>query len=292
MTVTLVLILAAALLAGAPGAGVSPDSPSEGAVVAIGGGGIPDSIRARIFALAGGSDAPILVIPFASERAEAGDEGVAAWREAGGTRVEKIASDPTEARAQLGRAKVLWFGGGDQNRLMHTLDAMELVAVIRTRHRSGAVLAGTSAGAAVMSRLMLTGEANLEAVLPGATQLAAGLGAWPGAIVDQHFLARRRMNRLIAAVLDHPGEVGVGIDERTAAIWSAGAIEVVGDGQVMVIDARAARCEAAAAGRPHAARDLRLHILRAGDPPWPLPVVEHSHPQKDPPPAVERRASL
>lgn len=269
MSLPIALCLALALLSGAS----APDS-TPGAVVAIGGGGIPDSVRARILELAGGPTSPIVVIPFASERPEAGEEGVAAWREAGASRVEVLERETARAREQLASARLIWLGGGDQNRLMTTLRELRLLENVRARHRAGAVLAGTSAGAAAMSRLMMTGEANLEAVHAGATELAEGLGVWPGAIVDQHFLARRRMNRLISAVLDHPGEVGIGIDERTGAIWSGREIEVVGEGQVMVIDARAAHCEEAEAGHPHAASDLRLHLLRAGQPPWRLPTVE------------------
>lgn len=284
------LLLAASNLSPLP----APDSP-PGAVVAVGGGGIPAEIRARILALAGGADAPIVVIPFASERPEAGDEGVEAWREAGAAHAEVLVRETARAREQIAAARVLWLGGGDQNRLMETLRELDLLEAVRARHRAGAVIAGTSAGAAAMSRLMMTGEANLEAVHAGATELAEGLGAWPGAIVDQHFLARRRMNRLIAAVLDHPGEIGVGIDERTAAIFLAGAIEVVGDGQVMVIDARDACPAPTAAGSPHSAVGLRLHLLRAGIPAWTVPAAESATPaaaSPAPAPAPVRRKSL
>ncbi len=259
----------------------STDHPSNaadsGPVVAVGGGKVPAAARTRILELAGGIDASVLVIPSASQREQAGPEGEAAWREAGATAVSLLDNDPRIARAQIAAAKVLWFGGGDQNRLMATLREQELLEPIRARNRAGAVLAGSSAGAAVMSAHMLTGKAELEAVHPGATELAEGLGVAPGVIIDQHFFARQRSNRLFAAVLDHPTEVGVGIDEGTAILFWKGTIEVIGSRQVMVIDARRASSEVLEPGRPHAARGLIVHLLREGMTPWPIaPAPEKS----------------
>jgi cyanophycinase len=137
--------------------------------------------------------------------------------------------------------------------------------LIRERYVAGAVVGGTSAGAAVMSDLMITGEADLTGVGRGATKLAPGLGLWPGVIVDQHFLKRQRFNRLFAAVLDQPDHVGVGIDEETAVIVSAGRWEVIGRSQVLVLDARKARNAPASDqdARP-AAGNVQLHLLRDG----------------------------
>jgi len=83
-------------------------------------------------------------------------------------------------------------------------------------------------------------------------------------IVDQHFLRRQRMNRLVSAVLDRPDLLGVGIDERTAVVFHAGALEVVGESQVVVLDARRAAVHPTAAGARQAAWDLRFYVLRDG----------------------------
>jgi cyanophycinase len=135
---------------------------------------------------------------------------------------------------------------------------------IRERHRAGVVVGGTSAGAAVMSAVMITGEADLQSVSAGKTVTADGLGLWPDAIVDQHFLRRQRVNRLIAAVLDHPLLVGVGIDEATAVVVRGPRIDVLGRSAVVVIDARPAHVSSTSNGAVQAATDVRLHVLRAG----------------------------
>ena len=90
------------------------------------------------------------------------------------------------------------------------------------------------------------------------------MGLWAGVIVDQHFVARRRNNRLLAAVLDRPRLVGVGIDEDTGVVVGPERFEVIGPGTVVVYDAREATIEEHAAGQRHGAIGLRVHVLRAG----------------------------
>ena len=82
--------------------------------------------------------------------------------------------------------------------------------------------------------------------------------------MDQHFLKRQRFNRLLSAVLDHPEKIGVGIDEGTAVVVSAGRWEVLGASSVLILDARHAISADHPAKAPHSARDVRLHVLRAG----------------------------
>ena len=139
---------------------------------------------------------------------------------------------------------------------------------------------GGTTPAIVAKALALAGghEARV-AVLPQASELpetgpdsakmwmeagAKGLGLWPQVIVDQHFLKRQRGNRLISAVLDHPTLVGVGIDEQTAVIVRGSSFEVVGASAVVVVDPRQASKEPAIQGKPVAATDLRLSVLREG----------------------------
>jgi cyanophycinase len=123
---------------------------------------------------------------------------------------------------------------------------------------------GTSAGAAVMSSIMLTGDADLQSITVGATKTAPGLGLWPEVIVDQHHLKRQRQSRLISLVLEHPALVGVGIDERTAAIVSGSRFEVLGESSVLVIDARRAVLEPRTPGSLSAARGVTMHVLTSG----------------------------
>ena len=133
------------------------------------------------------------------------------------------------------------------------------------RYRQGAVVGGTSAGAAVMSPLMMTGEADLESIRAGTTELVPGIGLWHEVIVDQHFVRRQRWARLVSAVLDHPELVGVGIDERTAVEVEGRNWRVLGEGTVVIVDARRAECAPANPGDRQAARGVQMTILRAGD---------------------------
>jgi cyanophycinase len=121
---------------------------------------------------------------------------------------------------------------------MDVLADPELLAAVRARFAAGVVFGGTSAGAAVMSARMITGEGDFTVIDGSRVEVRPGLGFLPGAIVDQHFVRRQRQNRLFGLVLAHPGERGVGIDEDTAILVSGGRrAEVVGKGPVMLVDA-------------------------------------------------------
>ncbi len=136
--------------------------------------------------------------------------------------------------------------------------------MILARYQAGAAVGGTSAGAAIMSRLMLTGDDRhgkeaLSEFGPGAYKTREGMGFLPpGVIVDQHFLRRGRQNRLFSLVMEHPDHLGLGIDEATALVVKDGKATVVGDRSVMVFDPS----DMALQGESF--RNLRIHVLRAG----------------------------
>jgi cyanophycinase len=111
---------------------------------------------------------------------------------------------------------------------------------------------------------MMTGDADLQSVTAGATVLVDGLGLWPEAIVDQHFLKRQRTNRLLSAGLDHPDLLGVGIDEGPAVVVTGDRFEAIGRSNVVVIDARHASVPGSVKGSVSAGSDLKLSVLRDG----------------------------
>jgi cyanophycinase len=142
---------------------------------------------------------------------------------------------------------------------------------------AGAVVGGTSAGAAVMSESMITGdERHFGGRRPPRDSSQAfitidrenivttrGLGLITGAIVDQHFVRRRRHNRLLSLVLEHPTSVGVGVDESTALIVRPdGLWEVIGESVAVIYDARAGTVTPV--GVTLGASDVRMHVLPAG----------------------------
>jgi cyanophycinase len=126
------------------------------------------------------------------------------------------------------------------------------------------VVGGTSAGAAALSKVMLTGDADLESLSSGKTVTIDGLGLLTQVIVDQHFVRRQRQNRLMSLVLDMPTLVGLGIDEATAAIVDGDTVSVLGRSAVVMIDARKADVSRATPGQPVAGRGIAVTILRDG----------------------------
>lgn len=258
------LALPALLAASARLAEAQPDV--KGHLLIVGGNGTTAEIVKRAVETAGGSTGLVAIFPQASELKETGDEAIAMWTRAGMGRAVKLdPKDPTAAIQAVKQASFIWFPGGDQVRLMNALTGTGIPEAIRARYAQGALVGGTSAGAAVMSRLMITGEADLKSITAGRTELADGLGLWPPAIVDQHFLKRQRNNRLISAVLDHPDLVGVGIDETTAVFVSGGRrFEVLGKNSVLVLDARAAAVDRTTAGDLATGRGVKLSVLKAG----------------------------
>ena len=256
----------------------------RGALVIVGGGPRPDDVMRRFVALAGGPGrAEIVVLPMASaEGAEAGEAQAASFRLMGAAarsmHLRKADADADSTAAILSRATGVWFGGGDQSRLTGVLLGTRAARVIAERHALGAVIGGTSAGAAVMTTPMITGDERRRGgdryprdsgdtfltIARDNVLTAEGFGLLPGAIVDQHFLRRKRHNRLVSLVLEHPTLVGVGIDEGTALIVRPdGRWEVVGQSAAVVYDARAARVTPASA-RVLGAADVRMHVLGPG----------------------------
>ena len=281
-----IAILAASLSCAGVGKGTSSAAHAapRGHLLIVGGGPIPDAILERFVTLAGGpGKARIVLYPMASEYEDAGLELAADFRKLG-AQAERILltreqADTEDAARRLDGVTGVWFGGGDQARLTAALLHTRVGAAIRQLYREGAVVGGTSAGAAVMSTPMLTGEErrpggdrppgkdSADAYMTIARDnvvAAEGFGLLPGAIVDQHFVRRRRNNRLLSLVLENPALVGVGIDESTALeVGPVGPWKVLGGSVAVVYDARKARITPAGPS-PLGAADVRLHVLPAG----------------------------
>jgi cyanophycinase len=253
----------------------------RGSLVIVGGGPRGEAITAKFIALAGGPGrARILVLPMASSLPETGPESVEEFRKHGASAwsdnlTRGDAMRPETARG-LDSATGIWFPGGDQVRIMAVLDGTPTAAAIRARYAAGAVIGGTSAGAAAMSTPMLTGDERAPGgVRRDTTQsfitiaredvvVTNGLGLVSGAIVDQHFLRRKRHNRLISIVLEHPDLLAIGIDESTALVVEPGKPwSIIGESAAIVYDARQATVTPTNAPTL-GARDIRMHVLPAG----------------------------
>jgi cyanophycinase len=261
------LYLAIFLLFGVVSQSASAQKDEQGKLILVGGGGTPEAVIQSVLDMVG--DGLLVVAPQASSTEDSGQDLVDFFRGCG---VKKIAIlDVVKldvGTKQIEDAALIWFGGGSQNRLMEQLPP-EFVQKIRSRFVDGLHLGGTSAGVAVMSKWMITGQADLESIRGKGTELADGLRV-TNMIVDQHFHRRRRFNRLMSAVLDQSESIGLGIDERTAVIVSERQLEVVGKSSVLIIDATQATVGEVELGENQSATDVKIHLLREGDV-WELP---------------------
>jgi cyanophycinase len=276
-------IAAASTVAPAPAAPAAA-APARGYLLIVGGGPQPPELVQRFVDLAGGAGhAKIVVFAMASEDGkESGEEKADDLRKLGAQAVnlyitrEQANSD--SVAHLLDGVTGIWFGGGDQVRLTHALQGTKVEAAIHERYRAGAVVGGTSAGAAVMTTPMITGNerhpggarppsdssSNFMTIARDNIETASGFGLLPGVIVDQHFLRRKRHNRLVSVVLEHPSLVGIGIDESTALLVEPdGRWRILGASAAVIYDARHAAITPA--GAPVlGATNITMHVLPAG----------------------------
>lgn len=215
----------------------------RGQLLLLGGGKKPREIMARFVELAGGKQANILVVPTASELEDAAAVNLALFQqEHGCTQVESLLvfnredADLPEMVEKVAKAKAIFFTGGDQNRITRAFLGSQCLEMLRSRFKNaGLVVAGTSAGTACMSEWMITGEGRFDRLVAGSVEVKPGLGLVPGAILDQHFVARSRQTRMICTILERPELLGIGIDEATACWFKADrSFEVLGEGWVQV----------------------------------------------------------
>jgi len=242
-------------------------------------GGAEDKIRDRVIlnrfaALAGGSDAVVVVISTASSLGfEAGERYREIFTGLGIETVRPLhamsraqANDPAYVR-QLDDATGIFLTGGNQLRLSSTVGGTLLAEAVLERFREGAVVAGTSAGASAMSSHMIAFGASGGTPKHRMAALAAGLGVLPSVIVDQHFQQRNRYGRLLSVIAQNPSLLGLGVDEDTAGVVGPdGVMEVIGRGSVTIIDGANAETDAweVHGHRPVMISGVTLHALPSG----------------------------
>jgi len=224
---------------------------SKGTLVIEGGGDRIEVILKTIIKYGGGDSAKLLVVPFASGVAEeTGIKQSAEFRGLGCTNSDYIfcskdSIDSPESLAKLDGVTAIFFSGGDQVILSDYLEGTKFLEKIREIYKNGGVISGTSAGAAIMSRIMLTGtSASDTSDMPEFNYIkekdvitAQGFAFLNNIIIDQHFITRKRQVRLINVLLDNPGYRGIGIDEESAIVVKPdNTMEVIGTNKVMVFE--------------------------------------------------------
>lgn len=236
-----------------------------GPLVIVGGGKMPPQAEAKFHHLSGGKKARIAVLPQASSRPERGTAATRAFTQLGAREVINIELDDlSKAKQVLANASGIWFPGGSQKKLYQELKQKNLLQLIRARHQAGVACGGTSAGAAILSEWMITQSPEKAALVQGNTPVQPGLGLVPELIIDQHFLARHRMDRLLGAVLDYPDRIGVGIGESTAIVVQNGQFTVMGKGSVVVIDPRRSKILTQQKGALQSGFGINVNLYKAG----------------------------
>ncbi len=227
---------------------------SGGTLMISGGGKLPMEIRERFIDLAGGCDAPIVVIPSCLADQVQIDAILQSWRDIGATQVRVLqAASRKEANqasfvSALNEARGVWLGGGQQNHFARLYAETEVEMRLKHVLERGGVVGGSSAGAAVMTKVMI--EQGVETA-----EVGTGLDLLPNAVIDQHFFHRNRLNRLAGVLDQHSELMGFGIDEGTALVVQLqhGRLGVLGDSYVF------ARVKSESAKQP------RFAIMKRGD---------------------------
>lgn len=213
-------------------------------LVVVGGGKRPPDAMSKFVEWAGGRAGKILVIPWATSEPESSFEYLR--KDFAALGLESIVLAPVAPLtaekksaflSQLNDATGVFFTGGDQVKTMEVLKDESLVHALKERYEKGIVFGGTSAGAAIMSTQMITGEGDFTVIDGKKVETSAGLGLLPDdVIVDQHFIKRQRQNRLFGLILLSGQKFGIGIDEDTALLVTDNRYgKVVGARQVMTV---------------------------------------------------------
>jgi len=247
---------------------------ATGTLFIAGGGSRPLSLMEGVVNRMESKDDLVVVLPMASsEPEESLVYGIRPFVELGCTNVHGMNLHPGNwGKAQLDSirdAKAFYLCGGDQARFMAVAHG-EIAEAIREAFRRGAVISGSSAGAAMMSEVMITGDQQREPEYESTYRRLMtengiyldGLGLLDGAIVDQHFVERSRYNRALSALHDHPGLPVIGIGESTALVVEPSGLSVEGEGQVAVF--RPGHGRSNSAGQI-ALSGIRLDVFVGGD---------------------------
>jgi cyanophycinase len=223
---------------------------ASGKLFIIGGGNRTDAMMNELIDLAGiRREGYAYILPMASSVPDSSilwtkeDFNVTGVKRISGFNFLAGTTPPEDKLDSLRNAKLIFISGGDQSRFMEVVKNTHIMEALHQAYKNGSVIAGTSAGAAVMSKKMITGnqkkhpetESGFTTIESDNVEIIEGLGFLTDVIIDQHFIKRQRLNRLVAASVENPEQLCVGIDESTAIIVDGDYAIVTGISQVVVI---------------------------------------------------------
>lgn len=222
---------------------------------------------------AGGDRARIAIVPTASSIEAAGLRYKAIFLGMGVESAEVVyigSRDDANHESTLDlveNATGIFLTGGNQMRLSSIIGGTKFEQLVRQRNEAGIVVAGTSAGASILSAHMVALGSNGPTPKLRMAQMFAGFGLISNVIIDQHFRQRDRIGRLLALVAGNPGLLGIGIDEDTAAVIDEnGILKVSGQHSITIVDGSHMESDIFQVKRygEITISDARLHVLTAG----------------------------
>ena len=226
---------------------IAPPLPNvpRGTLLIHGGGEMPKEVTDKFIELAGGPEAPIIVLPIAAEGSLPKDESrdTRVWTRAGANNVRslrartKVEVESPEFAAAIENAKAVWFSGGRQWRFVDAYMGTKAEELFRGVLARGGVIGGSSAGASIQSQYLPRGSplGNMDMMAEGYER---GLGFLPGVAVDQHFTQRKRHGDMTALMRRYPQILGIGLDEGTAIVVQGSMAQIIGRGGVHFYDYR------------------------------------------------------
>ncbi len=251
---------------------------TKGKLVVVGGAQTSEIVK-KYIELAGGTEARIIVIPNAgSEPVKWSKVQVEEFEEFGAQAdyllfTRETADDEANLK-KMDWANAVFFLGGDQSDLARDMLGTKLLTKVFDIYNNGGTVGGSSAGAAIMSEVMITGNelinkdstVSFVTIEKGNVEVKTGFGFLKNAIVDQHFLKRKRHNRTIASLIEHPNLFGIAIDESTAIIvFPDETFEVLGSYQVLVYDPIDGNNIREDKNGNLGISDMKLNVLISGD---------------------------
>ncbi|NLO81818.1 MAG: cyanophycinase [Clostridiales bacterium] len=203
-------------------------------------------ILKRLVELAGRQEANMVIMTVASEYPEKiGNEYTHIFKRLGVDNINTIHirsrqdANCAELVGQIEKASCIFFTGGDQLRITSLLGGTRAGDMLKKAYLRGVVIAGTSAGASVMSETMITSGKDDDAPKKCTLKMAPGLGLLKDVVIDQHFAQRGRIGRLLTAIAQNPHMLGLGIDEDTAVIVDNDAVfNIIGSHAVTILDGK------------------------------------------------------
>lgn len=255
-----------------------PESMATGPGVLMPIGGAEDKLDDKVILsefvkLSGGKEARIAIVPTASSIETAGLRYKAIFMDLGVETADVVYigsredANHEENLELVANATGIFLTGGNQMRLSAIIGGTQLEHLVRERHEAGATVAGTSAGASILSAHMVAMGASGATPKLRMAQMFAGFGLISNVIIDQHFRQRDRIGRLLALVAGNPGLLGIGIDEDTSVVIdNEGILRVVGRHSVTIVDGSHMKSDIFEVKRygDITISDARLHVLGTG----------------------------